>query len=150
MVKSILYPLSLLLGLMLYTGCAGSSDSGKNGVSRKNYYTSIGISFRNEFFGILQHILVNKYQYDIARTEESPREIYFETGWKDRPVFSDEVKLHITAARTRIIVRAKSRGNVGQYKLHFYAETEVRYEIPQQWEPGPLSKMLKKKLDLIA
>lgn len=148
MLKSIRYQWSLLLLLQLHTGCAGS-DSGKSGTRRQSYYTQIGISFHNEFFGVLQHILVNKYQFQIARTEESPREIYLETAWKDRSVFADEVKMQITAAQTRFIVRGKLR-HAGQYKLHLYANNEVQYEGNYQWEPGPVSKMLREYLDGIA
>ncbi|MFQ5823245.1 MAG: hypothetical protein ACE5JB_04240, partial [bacterium] len=140
MLKSIYSLFWLLFLILIYIGCAGSA-SGEKARQQKNYRATIGITYEPEFYGVLQTILVSKYQYLISRTEQSSREIYFETSWKDRPPFEDESETGIIGAQTRFIIRAKAR-HAGQYNIHLYAETQVLYESSEKWEPGPLSKML--------
>ncbi len=148
MIKSILYQTRSLCLLLFVVGCAGSGP-GKNGPKIGSYSTSIGITFRNEYSGVLRYILVEKYKYLVIRSEESSREIYVETDWKDRPVFADEVDLRITAAQTKFIVKARLR-HAGQYNVRFYAENQFQYNGRSFWEPGPVSNMLREYLDEIA
>ncbi len=148
MVKSILFRCVLLFFLMFYIGCAGSG-SGTNDTGRRSYHTQIGTTYYNEFFGVSRMVLVNKYQYNVVRSEESTMEIYFETAWKDRPVFADEAAMQITAAQTKFIVRAKPRAT-GRFNIHLYAENQVRYMGSTRWEPALISDMLKNYLDEIS
>ena len=146
MVKSILYPVSLLFLLLTYLGCAGSG-SGTSGSG--NYSAPLGIAIRSDFFGVMQVILVNRRQYQQVRFEESPREIYFETAWKNRPVFADELALGIKAAQEKIIVRGITRRDA-QCKVQFYAQNRFQFAARQAWDPGPLSKSLRQRLHSIA
>ena len=148
MVKSISYRGLILLLIFISTGCAGSG-SGKNGAGGKSYSSQIGISYRAEIFGIIEHILLNKYRYQVSRQEESPRQIYFETTWKERSLFADEVEMRIMAAQTRIILRATAR-HIGQYKIQLFAENEIQYEESKKWHSGLMSKELKQYFDRIA
>jgi hypothetical protein len=148
MAKSTLYRGLIVLLVVLSTGCAGSG-SGKSDTGGKSYSAQIGITYRAEFFGVTEHILLNKYQYQVGRQEEDPRQLYFETAWKERSVFADEVEMGITAAQTRIILRANAR-HIGQYKIQFYAENEYQYAASGEWRSGPMSKELKHYLSEIA
>lgn len=141
------WPVILLL-FAVCASCAGSG-AGTKTRDRQAYNASLGISYRAEFFGVSQHILINKYQYQFIREEENPRLIYFQTAWKNRSVFADEVDMGIVAAQSRIRITAKAR-HAGQYSLDFYAENNVRYEGKDEWEPGPLSPMCEKFFDQVA
>ncbi len=148
MSKSIICRWSFLFLIVLSTGCAGSGP-GKSSSGTKSYSAQIGISYRAEIFGVTEHILLNKYRYQVSRQEESPRQIYFETAWKERSLFADEVEMRIMAAQTRIILRATAR-HIGQYKIHLYAENEFQYEESEGWHSGLMSKELKQYFDRIA
>jgi hypothetical protein len=148
MAKSTLYRGLFVLLIVLSTGCAGSG-SGKSGTGGKSYSAQIGITYQDEFWAVTRRVVLDKYQYQVTREEESPRQLYFETAWKERSVFADEVKMGITAAQTRIIVRANAR-HIGQYKLQFNAENEYQYAASGEWRSGPMSKELKHYLSEIA
>lgn len=142
LVKSILYPILLLA----YTGCAGSG-SGTNGSG--SYSAPLGIAIRSDFFGVILVTLVNRHQYQQVRTEENPREIYFETAWKHRPVFADEVDMQIEAAQAKIIVRGITRRD-NKMKVQFYVQNRFQYEGRQLWDSGPISENLREHLDELA
>ena len=146
--RALLYRASATLFLVLfYTGCAGSGAGKKGG--GESYHAPLGISYRAEFFGVSQHILLRKYQYQFDREEENPRLIYFETAWKSRSVYADEVDAGIREVQSRIRISAKAR-HVGQYKIDIYAENNVLYEGKDEMGPGPLSQMCRKYFDQIA
>ena len=146
--RALLYSGSAILFLILfYTGCAGSGVGKKGGGA--SYNAPLGISYRADFFGVSQHILLNKYQYQFDREEENPRRIYFETDWKSRSVYADEVDAGIMEVQSRIRVSAKAR-HAGQYKINFYAENNVLYDGKDEWEPGPVSQMCREYFDQIA
>ena len=148
MSKSTLFRGSIWFFMLLSAGCAGKG-SGKNGNIGKSYSAQIGVSYRAEFFGVTQHILLNKYHYQVSREEESSRRIYFETAWKERALFADEIEMQIIAAQTRIILQATAR-HIGQYKIRFYAENEFQYEESGEWHSGLMRKELKQYFDQIA
>jgi hypothetical protein len=148
MAKSTLYRGLFVLLIVLSTGCAGSG-SGKSGTDGKSYSAQIGIAYQDEFWPVTRRVVLDRYQYQVTREEESPRQLYFETAWKERSVFADEVEMGITAAQTRIILRANAR-HIGQYKIQFYAENEYQYAASGEWRSGPMSKELKHYLSEIA
>ena len=137
-----------MLIVLLSSGCAGAG-SGKNSSYGQSYYASIGDSFRGEFLGVTDQILVIKYRYELSRAEESPRQIYLETAWKDRAILADEVELGVGQAWTRIIIRANVR-TTGRYKISLYAENEFQYEESGERRSGPISGELRRYFDQIA
>jgi len=96
--------LAILFLAPFYTGCAASGAGKKGG--GESYHAPLGISYRADFFGVSQHILLNKYQYQFVREEENPRLIYFETAWKSRSVYADEVDAGIREVQSRIRINA--------------------------------------------
>lgn len=140
-----MYRDSILIFMFLSVGCFGSIQ---NGSYSENYYAQIGVAYRSNFIGVTDHVLFSKYRYILNREEESSRLIYLETAWKDRPVFSDEIKMDITAARTRIILKAEVRPT-GLYKISFHAENKFQHKINKEWQRGPISAELRQSLDEI-
>ena len=57
--------------------------------------------------------------------------------------------MDITAAQTRIILKAESRPT-GLYKISFYAENKFQHKINKEWQRGPISSELRQSLDEIA
>jgi len=94
---------AILFLVLFYTGCAASGAGKKGG--GESYHAPLGIFYRADFFGVSQHILLNKYQYQFVREEENPRLIYFETAWKSRSVYADEVAVGIREVQSRIRIR---------------------------------------------
>ena len=109
----------------------------------------MGVSYRAEFAGVIRVFIEGKHQYVIIREEESSREIYIETDWKDRTLFRDEINQKILRARTRLIFRARVR-HAGQYTIHMYADNEVILSGTDIWQTGPFSPMLRGMLNDIA
>lgn len=144
-INRLMYRDSILIFMFLSVGCFGSIQ---NGSHSQNYYAQIGVAYRSNFIGVTDHVLFNKYRYTINREEESNRLIYLETAWKDRPVFSDEIEMDITAARTRIILKAEVR-QTGLYRISFYAENKFQHKINKEWQRGPISGELRQNLDEI-
>ncbi|MDG2398292.1 MAG: hypothetical protein P8M59_03150 [Candidatus Marinimicrobia bacterium] len=141
-----MYRYTILILIFLSVGCFGSIQSGSN---NENYFTQVGVAYRSNFIGVTDYVLFSKYRYTLNREEESSRLIYLETTWKDRPVFSDEIEMDITAAQTRIILKAESRPT-GLYKISFYAENKFQHKINKEWQRGPISSELRQSLDEIA
>ena len=144
-INRLMYRDSILIFMFLSVGCFGSIQ---NGSISQNYYAQIGVAYRSNFIGVTDHVLFNKHRYTINREEESNRQIYLETAWKDRPVFSDEIEMDITAARTRIILKAEVR-QTGLYRISFYAENKFQHKINKEWQRGPISGELRQNLDEI-
>ena len=142
-INRLMYRDSILIFMFLSVGCFGSIQNGS-----QNYYAQIGVAYRSNFIGVTDHVLFNKYRYTINREEESNRLIYLETAWKDRPVFSDEIEMDITAARTRIILKAEAR-QTGLYKISFYAENKFQHKTNKEWQRGSISGELRQNLDEI-
>ncbi len=148
MIKTHFYRWAPFFLLLLYTGCAGSK-TGNEGFRGNSYTTQLGVAFRDDFSGVANHILVNKYHYRIIRAEESSRQIYMETEWKNRAIFDDEVVMGITAAQTRFTITAQAR-HTGQYKLSFLGENQFQFVDATEWRRGPLSKMAREHFIKIA
>lgn len=138
---------AILFLVLFYTGCAASGAGKKGG--GESYHAPLGIFYRADFFGVSQHILLNKYQYQFVREEENPRLIYFETAWKSRSVYADEVAVGIREVQSRIRISAKAR-HAGQYKIVFYAANNALDEGRDESEPGAVSQMCREYFDQIA
>jgi hypothetical protein len=134
---------------MFYSfGCSTQSSSAST-LEQDQFSSSLGVSYRAEFAGVIRVFIEGKHQYVIIREEESSREIYIETDWKDRTLFQDEINQKILGARTRLIFRARVR-HAGQYTIHMYADNEVIRSGTDIWQTGSFSPMLKEMLNDIA
>lgn len=99
--------------------------------------------------------IINKFNYTVVRREESYEQIYYETDWRYRSPFEDELELNIADARTSLTVNAvpKMRGGIpgsDLYNVYLSAENEVRFEGSEEWIRVPLSNMLVAYLNKIA
>ena len=142
---------AIFLCLILLMGCA-SSGNGGGGV--KNYLKNVGTATPLDVNQKTNRIL-QKYQYRVVRSQEDEYQMYFETDWRYRTPFEDELETGVVDARTRLTVTGKPRSRTGVagadlYVVRVMAENEARYEGSQQWMRVPMSNMLVEYLDKIS
>ncbi|RKY88150.1 hypothetical protein DRQ09_03335 [candidate division KSB1 bacterium] len=160
----------IFLILPLFINCSGSFGGKTSGRFRTNLGLVTSYDFNEKTFRIL-----NKYQYDVVRTEQTPEEQYVETQWKDHLPYADEQELGVVASRTRIILRARPRtrsetreqtvksqnmeelpvvggGKVlaGLNRVEFVAEYMVQLQDNLEWQQIPMTKAVKKYLRRVA
>ncbi|MFQ5605389.1 MAG: hypothetical protein ACE5HS_19145 [bacterium] len=130
--------------------CAASRTASSVG----QYTTEVGLA--TEFDAVDKtRRLLDRHHYELFREENDASGIYFETRWKERQPFEDELFLGITAARTRLIIRARPKSRFGtgmsvNYRIKFFAENEVLTQAAGEWTREPLSTELKNYLKMIA
>jgi hypothetical protein len=88
-----------------------------------------------------------KHGYLIERQEQHSRAFHFETQWKTRAPFPDEMEQGIESARTQLRIRALWDGRL--YSLHFEAQNRVRGSN-NQWHTQAPSPMTSQYLHEIA
>ncbi len=83
--------------------------------------------------------IVRKYALQIARTQDSSREIYYETIWTEREVMADEQTQGVTHARNRILLKGRrlesTMGGSGVYRITWELENEVTSMGIEGWHP---------------
>ena len=92
--------------------------------------------------------VLERYHYELVRTETTRYSMYFETHWRQRAPFEDEEALGISAARSRIIVRGRSRtrgagGTTGLMVVEFTMENLVLDEDSGQWRQVVVTNMFR-------
>ncbi len=132
------------------TGCGHQSGPSEY----KDYYTKLGVSLPDDLERIVFRML-DKHQYQIVRRTTSMEQIYYETEWRVRYPFEDEIKLGVASARSRIIITARPRdfggtGTILVYRVKFYAENEVRFSDTSGYTRIPISDMAKRYFRRIA
>jgi hypothetical protein len=90
---------------------------------------------------------LEREQFRVLRFESTTDATFFETDWKARYPFDDEIELGVEEARTRIIITAtpRSRAAMGSdmNTVRMEAENQVRYKNALDWHYVEMSKMLK-------
>ncbi len=83
--------------------------------------------------------IVRKYALQIARRQDSSREIYFETIWTEREVLADEEARGVTHARNRILLKGRrlesTMAGAGVYRITWELENEVTSMGAEGWHP---------------
>lgn len=133
------------VSLLFLNSCSSTISNGSSS-NLVQYSKPLGVSYRAEFAGVIRVVIENKHQYVIIRQEETARDVYIETDWKERNVFEDEEEKDIVSARTRLIFRARPR-HAGQYTIHMFADNEVIIKGMGNWEQGSFSPMFQASLD---
>ena len=136
------------VSLLFLNNCSSTISNGSSS-NLGQYSKPLGVSYRAEFSGVIRVIIENKHQYVIIRQEETARDVYIETDWKERNIFEDEQEKDIVAARTRLIFRARPR-HAGQYTIHMFADNEVIIKRMGNWQQGSFSPMLQASLNDIS
>ncbi len=131
-------------------GCAGSSSmDGTPRAFRSNLGTATLYDFNQKTRAILA-----KYQFVVVRFESTTDLTFYETEWKPRYPFQDEIDQGIEEARTRITIQAtpRTRAAMGSdlNTVRFEAENQVRFRNGMDWHFVEMSDMLKAYLREVA
>lgn len=83
--------------------------------------------------------IVRKHALQIARTQDSSREIYYETLWMNREVLAEEEARGVTNARNRILLKGRrlesTMAGAGVYRITWELENEVTEVGVEGWHP---------------
>ena len=137
----------LFLGLCIFfvAGCAGTSGAGDLGLPG-HFQSDVGLATAFDLRDKTRRVL-DKYQFEVLRFEQSADMIYYESQWKDRYPFQDELDQGIEGTRTRIIIQGKPRtrrkNQSDVFSVKFNAENQVRLRETNDWNYAVISPMAK-------
>lgn len=118
-------------------GCA--SGGGFQAVSETHWREDMGRINLSTLETGMNRIFV-KHGVQEARRQTAGREIYYETRWITRPVFSGEEALGASNARNRIVIRAhRLEGTMAGgsiYRVTWDVENEITTTTNPAWHPS--------------
>lgn len=110
-----LYVICCLLLPVLLLGCQGMQQTAQKGTVQENMR---GVTPK-DVKAHTNKIIINEYQFQINRSEETNSSLYFETDWKTLQPTDDEKEAGITDVRMRIKIRTqKLRRGMDEYTVH--------------------------------
>ena len=117
---------------------AGCATGGVSSQSREIWREDMGRVTRATLETGLDKI-VRKHALQIARTQDSSREIYYETLWMTREVLAEEEARGVTNARNRILLKGRrlesTMAGAGVYRITWELENEVTAVGVEGWHP---------------
>lgn len=138
--------ISIAVSLILVVGgCSGFGSSEKD--VRPDFYTAnLGTATQLDFREKTRKML-DRYQFQVVRFEQTTDATFFETEWKLRYPFEDELQQNVEEARTRLIITAMPRTRTPMgldlHTVRLEAENQVRYRNGRDWHYLEMSEMLK-------
>ena len=140
-----------LLVLLSLAGCAGSSGRSKS----TDYKADLGVATDFDALDKTRRILMSRFHYEIVREEHSAGSFYFETRWKERPLFEDELELGVVSARTRVIISTRPRARYGSglaqpNPIRMLGESQFILEGGGEWVKIPITDAARKYMKNIA
>jgi len=122
--------LSVLFLAFILLGCSSSER-----VTTNTHRANLGTATETDVLSTVPRLL-DRYNYTIYREEATMDGIYFETEWKERDLFDDEVEQGITEARTRVIVSSRSRTAQASslQRVSLEIENHVKFEGESDWD----------------
>ncbi|MCH8327029.1 MAG: hypothetical protein IID15_00710, partial [Candidatus Marinimicrobia bacterium] len=100
--------------------------------------------------------ILDRYHYGTVRQESSQQLVYYQTAWRYRLPFDDELEKGVIEARTRLTIRARPRraaamaGASNTYAVKMLAENMVQMADTGKWTRMPNSKAYKAYIREIA
>lgn len=134
---------SVILALLL-AGCAATRAGPE---AATVYDADLG---RTSFETIIQEVprILDRYRFPILRAENRETTVYFETEWKWREPFEDEIALGFVEANTQIIIEARKSG-ARLWRVRFTAHNRLRAATSPEWEEPPLTEMFREYMSRI-
>lgn len=142
MFKSIYF--SALLLLLVFWSCSSTYTVTRD-LNPTVFTTRIGTATSYDFKETVSRLL-NRYQYDVVRFEQTNDQIYIETYWRYRFPFEDEINLGVADAETRFIINARPRkrsylSSSDLWVVQFQGENQVRLGNSDAWVNAPMTNM---------
>ncbi|MFB0517524.1 MAG: hypothetical protein ACETWG_13105 [Candidatus Neomarinimicrobiota bacterium] len=137
MFRPIIFSVRLGAIALFLSSCAVLSVGG-NASAYRDLTVGAGEATSRDIFVKAPRIL-DRYQYEIVRQEESSHQLYFETRWQLRSPLDDERLLGVVETRTRLTIQARPRraaavsGAANLYIVQIVAENMVRLSDHEEW-----------------
>ena len=125
----------MLIGLII--GCAGSSSP-----TYRDLRLSAGEANAYAISDKVQRIL-NTNLFELVRFEESTVSSVWETAWKSRSPFEDEIAQGIVEAQTKLLIQSRPKTGAGDatiYRVYLNAQNMVRIDSRGEWIRVPNTK----------
>lgn len=136
---------ALLLCVSMTAACATGAGSAAD---TARFERDVGTGSAADVMEKTQKVL-RQHQFEVRERTEPPN-IFIETHWRDRAPFEDEAALGIRAAQSRIVVRARARGNtpLGElYAVNVAIETRVLPAGSTEWSPNTATEQYRRWAD---
>ena len=127
--------LVLPIAVLLASGCAAATSNGDGAIS-STFRRTLARATPFDVSKYSRQIL-ERYLYQLERSEETEFYVMFETRWKGRYPFEDEIAAGIQEARSRVTIRARATRGAGDGTgpVEFVAENLVLLEDGGGWVP---------------
>jgi hypothetical protein len=103
-----------LISIIIF-GCQGTQQTAQKGSLKEN----IRRVTPKDVKSYTNKIIVNEYQFQINRSEETQSSLYFETDWKYLDLTSSEEEKGISDVRMRVKIRTqKIRRGMDEFTVH--------------------------------
>ena len=139
--------LTLVAACVALWGCA----AGAGGSGTETYKDITWRAGEGSMFIVNEKTLriLNRYNYETVRREDSQQLVFYQTSWKYRNPFDDELEKGVIDARTRLTVKARPRrtaamaGASNMYAVQVVAENMVQMADTGEWTRMPNSEAYK-------
>ncbi|MEJ7810027.1 MAG: hypothetical protein WKG32_06355 [Gemmatimonadaceae bacterium] len=133
--------LLLLPAAALYAACV--TVRGARETAPADYSRDVGVATALDIAEGAARLL-DDGQYEVVR-RDGPPEIYFETLWRSRGPFADEVDRGATAAQSRVLLRGRRRPRIGTardlFAVRVTVENRVLLAASDGWQRVPATPM---------
>ncbi len=128
MIRSIFISMVFLTGFL--AGCSSSERMASN-----THRSNLGTATETDILRTVPRIF-DRYNFTVYREEATMDGIYFESEWKERDLFDDEVSQGIIDARSRIIVSSRPRTAQASslQRVTLEIENQVKFEGDEEWD----------------
>ena len=139
---------SLLTVIIAFIMLFGCSSTHKKKMNPTEFTANIGTATAYDIKTKTRRLLM-RYQYEIVREEFSYDQLYFESEWRNRAPFDDEIDMGIVEGRMRITINAvpRTRSSITGNDLNVvrvYGENMVRFQGSDEWVRLAMTNMVRK------
>ena len=146
-----IFTMSFTSRLTLVAACAALWGCAAGGSRTETYKDITWRAGEGSMFIVNEKTLriLNRYSYETVRREESQQLVFYQTSWKYRNPFDDELAKGVIEARTRLTINARPRrsgtmaGASNLYVVQMVAENIVQMADTGKWTRMPNSEAYK-------
>jgi hypothetical protein len=125
---------SILLLASVLAACSAATTANAPGTATR-FERGLGVASARDVMDKTVKV-IRQHQFEVFRTENPPN-LYLETHWRSRAPFDDEQMQGVTAAQTRVIMRAAPRGTstlAEFYSVDLTIENKVQRGGSETWD----------------
>ncbi|NIM49636.1 MAG: hypothetical protein GTN62_05380 [Gemmatimonadales bacterium] len=132
--------LALAAAMLVAAGCAAASGGG-GGSGEAVYRRNLGRATPLDVARYTR-VILQRFHYQIERADSTEYYTFFETRWRGRYPFQDELDSGVVEVTSRLTIRARAiRGTLSLAPVEFTAENMVRMRESGEWRRGLMTPM---------